>query len=253
LRGLGEEKVARLLFAINEDEKETIVDTSGEEKLVQALSIYFQLMNLVSENAAVQFRRKLENRLGADSIRGSWAETFSKWRQSGLSQQQIADILPNIHLMPVLTAHPTEAKRVSILELHRELYLLLVKKENIIWSETERNVIDELYHAMLERWWRSGEVYLEKPDVASERSAVMHYFTKVFPEALAMSDKRLKFVWELNGFDPVTMKDPDNYPLITFGSWIGGDRDGHPYVTAEVTRETLGIHRQAALDILEQQ
>jgi phosphoenolpyruvate carboxylase len=253
LHNLGEDKVAHLLFSINEEEKETIVDASGEDKLVQALSIYFQLMNLVSENAAVQFRRKLENRLGASSIRGSWAETFHKWKQKGLSEQKIAAILPNIHLIPVLTAHPTEAKRVSILELHRELYLLLVKKENIIWSETEKNVIDELYHAMLERWWRSGEVYLEKPDVASERSAVMHYFTKVFPEALAMSDKRLKHVWELNGFDPLVMKDPDNYPHITFGSWIGGDRDGHPYVTADITRETLGIHRMAALDILEQQ
>ena len=253
LRGLGEEKVARLLFAINEEDRETTAGSSEEDKLVQALSIYFQLMNLVSENAAVQFRRKLENRLGAGSIRGSWAETFSKWKKRGLTQQQIAGLLPKIHLMPVLTAHPTEAKRVSILELHRELYLLLVKKENIIWSETERNVIDELYHAMLERWWRSGEVYLEKPDVASERSAVMHYFSKVFPEALAMSDKRLKHVWESGGFDPLTMKDPDNYPVITFGSWIGGDRDGHPYVTADVTRETLGIHRQAALDIIEQQ
>lgn len=253
LRGLGEEKVARLLFAINNSGKETNVETTDENKLIQALSIYFQLMNLVSENAAVQFRRKLENRIGAEHIRGSWAETFKKWKQKGLTEQQISALFPQIHLMPVLTAHPTEAKRVSILELHRELYLLLVKKENIIWSETERIALDELYQAMLERWWRTGEVYLEKPDVAAERSAVMHYFTKVFPEALALSDKRLKQVWESNGYNPKTMKDPDNYPLITFGSWIGGDRDGHPYVTAGITRETLLIHRQAAISILEKQ
>ncbi|MFW9598749.1 MAG: phosphoenolpyruvate carboxylase [Paludibacter sp.] len=253
LRGLGEEKVAGLLFSINYFDKETNVETSDEDKLIQALSIYFQLMNLVSENAAVQFRRKLENRSGAENIRGSWAETFKRWRQRGLTQHQISKLLPQIHLMPVLTAHPTEAKRVSILELHRELYLLLVKKENIIWSETERVALDEMYQSMLERWWRSGEVYLEKPDVASERSAVMHYFTKVFPEALALSDKRLKHVWEYNGYDSQTMKDPDNYPLITFGSWVGGDRDGHPYVTAEITRETLLIHREAAISIIETQ
>lgn len=251
LEGLQEDIVAKMLFVIHAEEREIAIDESAQDKLVQALSIYFQLMNLVEENAAVQFRRRVENSVGAEHIRGSWAETFSKWEQQGLSQQQMAELLPRVQVKPVLTAHPTEAKRVSILELHRELYLLLVKKENVIWSETERQVINDTFHAKLERWWRSGEVYLEKPDVSSERSAVMHYFTKVFPEALALSDQRLKYTWQACGYDPAIMSVPENYPTLSFGSWVGGDRDGHPYVTAQVTRDTLMIHRKAALQLIE--
>ena len=161
LSGLSEELVARMLFQISEEDKEVAEEVGQREKLVQALSIYFQLMNLVEENAAVQFRRKVENRVGAEYIRGSWAETFIRWKNAGLTEEQIASILPQLQIQPVLTAHPTEAKRVSILELHREFYLMLVKKENAIWSETELQVIEESFHALLERWWRSGEVYLQ--------------------------------------------------------------------------------------------
>ena len=256
LKDLNEELVARMLFEISEEEKvvaEEKEEVARREKLVQALSIYFQLMNLVEENAAVQFRRKVENKIGAEHIRGSWAETFVRWKKAGLTEDQIASILPQITVQPVLTAHPTEAKRVSILELHREFYLTLVKKENAIWSETELQVIEESFHALLERWWRSGEVYLEKPDVSSERSAVMHYFSKVFPEALALSDKRLKYAWLAAGFSPARLSEPEHYPTLTFGSWVGGDRDGHPYVTSQVTSDTLTLHRQAAIQLIETQ
>lgn len=253
LKDLKEDALVKLLLVVNELDKAETIGKIPDEKLVQALSILFQLMNLVEENAATQYRRKLENRLGASYIRGSWAETFTKWQKQGLNEKQIAGLLTKVHIMPVLTAHPTEAKRTSILELHRELYLLLVKKENVIWSETERQVINENFRALLERWWRSGEVYLEKPDISSERSSVMHYFTKVFPEVLKLSDERLKYTWKSFGFDKKKLREPEQYPKISFGSWVGGDRDGHPYVTPEVTRETLIEHRNAALELIESQ
>lgn len=253
LKDLKEDALVKLLLIVNEMDKAETIGKIPDEKLVQVLSILFQLMNLVEENAATQYRRKLENRLGASYIRGSWAETFTKWQKQGLNEKQIAELLTKVHIMPVLTAHPTEAKRTSILELHRELYLLLVKKENVIWSETERQVINENFRALLERWWRSGEVYLEKPDISSERSSVMHYFTKVFPEVLKLSDERLKYTWKSFGFDKKKLREPEQYPKISFGSWVGGDRDGHPYVTPEVTRETLMEHRNAALELIESQ
>lgn len=253
LKDLKEDALVKLLLVVNELDKAETIGKIPDEKLVQVLSILFQLMNLVEENAATQYRRKLENRLGASYIRGSWAETFTKWQKQGLNEKQIAELLTKVHIMPVLTAHPTEAKRTSILELHRELYLLLVKKENVIWSETERQVINENFRALLERWWRSGEVYLEKPDISSERSSVMHYFTKVFPEVLKLSDERLKYTWKSFGFDKKKLREPEQYPKISFGSWVGGDRDGHPYVTPEVTRETLMEHRNAALELIESQ
>jgi phosphoenolpyruvate carboxylase len=249
LQDLHENSMASLLTLA--EQGDTKIDLEGDlDKRIQTLSILFQLMNLVEENAAVQFRRRMENEISPTSIRGSWAETFDRWKRQGLGEDEIAPLIRKLRLIPVLTAHPTEAKRISILELHRELYLLLVKKENQIWTETEKKAIDDTINALLERWWRSGEVYLEKPEISSERSNVMHYFTRVFPEALRISDQRLRYVWEANGFDPDKLSAPEHFPQIRFGSWVGGDRDGHPYVTAEVTAITLREHRKAALDLL---
>jgi Phosphoenolpyruvate carboxylase len=252
---LKEGEVAKILHLLEESQQENLESASDipDEKLVQALSILFQLMNLVEENSSVQNRRKIENHVGPDAIRGSWGETFEKWKNQGVSEDQIAVLLPTLRIMPVLTAHPTEAKRISILELHRELYLLLVRKENIIWTMMEKDTIDDSIKAILERWWRSGEVYLEKPTIGSERSNVMHYFSKVFPEALKISDKRLKFTWKSYGFDAKRLSLPEQYPIIDFGSWVGGDRDGHPYVTAEVTKITLLEHRREALQLIKKQ
>ena len=112
--------------------------SSKAEQQIQALGIGFQLMNLVEENAAVQFRRQLEKHLGPASIRGSWAETLEQARNQGIKEAQLAEMLSEISVRPVLTAHPTEAKRVTILELHRELYLLLAKLENQVWAPSER-------------------------------------------------------------------------------------------------------------------
>lgn len=248
-----DEKAVALTLSLVEDsisEHKDIESDIPDEKLIQALSILFQVMNLVEENAGVQSRRKLENLLGPSSIRGSWGETFEHWINKGVSEDQIASLLPTLRITPVLTAHPTEAKRISILELHRELYLLLVKKENKIWTQMENLTIDNNMKVLLERWWRSGEVYLEKPSLASERNNVMHFFSKVFPEAVKLSDQRLKYVWASYGFDKKKLNKPEHFPIIEFGSWVGGDRDGHPYVSAEVTRETLLEHRKASLQLV---
>lgn len=247
-----EEAVAATLTLLEDSiaQNKHIESDIPDEKLIQALSILFQVMNLVEENSGVQSRRKLENQLGPSGVRGSWGETFDHWISKGVTENQIAELLPTIRIMPVLTAHPTEAKRISILELHRELYLLLVKKENKVWSCMENQMIDDNMKALLERWWRSGEVYLEKPSLASERNNVMHFFSRVFPEALKVSDKRLKFIWKSYGFSERKLSKPENFPIIEFGSWVGGDRDGHPYVTADITRETLQEHRRAAMQLV---
>ena len=250
LINLDEKAVAALIPSGSDTEDWKGITAAQEEKLIQALSISFQLMNLVEENATVQFRRKLENNQGMHAIRGSWSETFKKLKERGFSQEEIAGVLSKVKVMPVLTAHPTEAKRVSVLELHRDIYLLLLKKENSMWSDSERIAIDDDIKARLERWWRTREIHLQKPDLESERNNVMHYFTKVFPEALKTSDKKLKYSWISAGFDAGLLSEPKQFPVMEFGSWVGGDRDGHPFVSAEVTRTTLQLHRQAALKII---
>jgi phosphoenolpyruvate carboxylase len=228
-------------------------DSILTDKIIQSLSIYFQLMTFVEENAATQYRRKLENQKSIASIRGSWAEVFEIWREQKIVEDDMLRAISQVNIMPVLTAHPTEAKRVTVIEIHRELYLLLVQRENLSLSKLEQNENKEKIINLLERWWRTGEIYLEKPDVSHERANVIYYLSRIFPSVLEKSDQQLKWSWIEMGFSPDKIKNPDIFPKISFGSWVGGDRDGHPFVTPGFTQETLLIHRDYALSIIKTQ
>lgn len=225
----------------------------SSEKIFQSFSIYFQLMTLVEENAATQYRRRMANQEDFTSIRGSWAETFKIWKDKDVSEDEMLKAISKTTVIPVLTAHPTEAKRVTVIEIHRELYLLLVKKENTSLSKLEQTEIKEKIINLLERWWRTGEIYLEKPDIKDERANVIHYLNKVFPTVLKKSDQQLKSSWIELGLNPAKIKNPDFFPKINFGSWVGGDRDGHPFVTPAVTQETLLLQRKTALALIKEE
>lgn len=245
-----------MLSNIEENELSCFIESINEysaisdEKIIQSFGIYFQLMNLIEENGAIQFNRQFEKKYGIEAIRGSWGETLKLWNEQGISQDKMIETIASVELCPVLTAHPTEAKRVTILELHRELYLLLVQNENSTYSQTEKNSIRDKIISLFERWWRTGEIYLEKPDLRDERANVVHYLSTIFPLILEASDLKLKYSWLAMGFDPQKLKNIEHFPKYTFGSWVGGDRDGHPFVTPQITKDTLVIHRKEALNII---
>ncbi len=249
LRSLGEDQLADVI-PLGDEPVSFNHRGIPDEKLAQAIGISFEMLNMVEENAATQFRRQMETQLGLEATRGSWGETLDLWKQQGISEDKILDILPNIRVVPVLTAHPTEAKRLTVLDIHRELYLLLVKMENTVWTPAEQAVIRQDLTSLMERWWRTGEIYLEKPALSDERGNLMHYFVNVFPETLRITDQRLIDAWEKSDYSPGKLQWPEQFPLLQFGSWVGGDRDGHPFVTPEFTASTLQLHRQAALKML---
>lgn len=220
---------------------------------VQAFSISFQLLNTVEENAAVQTRRNFEAANGVGAEPGLWGSSFARLRKEGKSTRELLASLPRLRVEPVLTAHPTEAKRLTVLEQHRALYLLLVKRENAMWTPAEREDMHEETKAALERLWRTGEIQLVKPTVARERDALAYYFLNIFPVALRALDLRLIHAWETSGLRKGALADPAHLPRIRFATWVGGDRDGHPLVTPQVTAETLAILRQNALTLLGKQ
>jgi len=227
--------------------------TPHPRRTAQGYSIAFQLLSMVEENAAVQQRRQLERDGRLAEVSGLWQQNLKRLKERGLSGAQIAEVLPEIRVEPVLTAHPTEAKRATVLEHHRRIYLLLVKRESEVWTPSERREIRESLKLELERLWRTGEIYLEKPDLASERRNAIHYLRNVFPDVLPELDRRLKVAWEEMDFDPALLDPPSRRPRLSFGNWVGGDRDGHPLVTADVTRDTLSMLRANALQLLHDQ
>jgi len=220
---------------------------------VQAFSISFQLLNAVEENAAAQIRRIYEatNSLAAEP--GLFGANLVRLTKAGMSAGEILAALPALRVEPVLTAHPTEAKRLTVLEQHRALYILLVKRENTMWTPAEREDLHEETKAALERLWRTGEIQLTKPTVARERDALTYYFLNIFPIALRALDRRLVRAWIASGLKPSALNDPSQFPRLRFATWVGGDRDGHPLVTPQVTAETFAILRRNALELLSRQ
>lgn len=210
----------------------------------QALSIVFQLLDIVEENTANQFRRRAEDPRQQEGEPGLWQFNLADLRQRGFSEASLRDAMERISVEPVLTAHPTEAKRATVLEHHRAIYLLLVERDNRRFTEVEAAIFRRRLKAALERLWRTGEIRSERPEVESEVQGVLHYLRWVFPDVVELLDQRFQHSWSAAFGTP-----PPNLPKLAFGSWVGGDRDGHPLVTPEVTAQTLVLLRQGALAV----
>ena len=224
-------------------------DQTLTEKDLQLYSIVFHLVNMVEINGAVQARRTIENENLA-GISGLWAKNLQSLKDKGIDAVTIAENLPAIRVEPVLTAHPTEAKRTTVLEHHRELYVLLVMRENVMYTVNEQQNIRHNIKQTLYRLWKTGEIFIEKPDVSSEVRNILHYLVNVFPAIIPVLDRRLLQAWKFVGFDVGILQEKYAFPSISFGNWVGGDRDGHPLVTADVTSETLRQLRLNALVVV---
>jgi phosphoenolpyruvate carboxylase len=247
LTAIGEDKIARLVgqaFASPPTPGERLPPRGS-----QALSMAFQLLNMVEENTVNQVRRMRETVGGPASEPGGWPYQLGLLKEAAFGPADLIRTLPSVHVQPVLTAHPTEAKRASVLERHREIYLMLVERENPTRSPMEQEALRRRIEAGLERLWRTGEVVERSPDVESEIRNTLYYISHVFPGVLPLLTERFRASWEW-AFPGVA---PPGEPRLTLGSWVGGDRDGHPFVTTAITRHALEAARAEALGAIRRQ
>ena len=223
-----------------------------EQKVIHLYSISFQLLNLCEVNWAVQGRRAKQQKQGAESVNGSWAQTFSELKNSGISQDEIIRSLSQLEIEPVLTAHPTEAKRTVVLKNYRELYLQLVLLENPMYTNSERLQIRSEIKEILTKLWFIDDIYLEKLKVETELENMFHYLTSVFPDVFDLHDRQMVHAWDEAGFQTKALHNYRSMPKISLGTWVGGDRDGHPFVTPAITKYTLERLRTEALSLVRQ-
>jgi phosphoenolpyruvate carboxylase len=225
-------------------------DSIPVKKVLHLQALSFQLLNLVEVNGAVQNRRKMEDAQGLQSINGLWSNNLETLKSQGISEKEILEFLPGIRIEPVLTAHPTEAKRPVVLGQYRTLYLLMVRRENSMYTRREQEDIRREIKLSLHRLWLIDDIFLEKPDIHSELNSVIHYLVNVFPLVIPEMDTKFLQAWDEAGFDVKNLNRAEAFPKISFGDWVGGDRDGHPLVTPEITTYTLGQFRLNALNII---
>lgn len=243
-----EQKLVRYIPWLNE--QLALPELENERKVIHLYSICFQLLNLCEVNWAVQGRRKKQQNTGLESINGSWAQTFKELIKQNIPKQTIIDTLSQIDIEPVLTAHPTESKRTVVLKYYRDIYLLLLKLENSMYNDIERHQIRDQIKQILTQLWFVDDIYLEKPKVETELENMIHYLTKVFPEVFDLHDNQLLQAWQEAGFDANDLNNYKSLPKITMGTWVGGDRDGHPFVTPEITFYTLHKLRKEAIKLI---
>jgi phosphoenolpyruvate carboxylase len=212
-------------------------------RTLQAQGIWFQLLAIAEQNRDMRNRREVERARGYEQLRGTFAGVFASAAAAGITGAQIREALSGLRVRPVITAHPTEAKRVTVLERHRRIYLRLLDLESPRWTDRERQELIRAAGNEIELLWLTGELKLAKPTVAHEVAWGLYFFNEnlfdVVPQLFAKVE---------SAFAKQFPDEPFEVPLFfQFGSWIGGDRDGNPYVTSEVTRRTLWETRLASL------
>ena len=218
-------------------------DQSLRIAALQATGIWFQLTKIAEENALMRARRQLETAGGPDQVKGSFSNVLADVAAIGVQPEKVSEMLEHFEVGPTLTAHPTEAKRVTVLEIHRRIYRKLVDLEAQRWTPREREGLIGQLRNDIDLLWMTGELRLERPSLDQEAAWGLHFFREpLFDATSQLYEQFARALHRHYGEDGLQMR-----PFLRFSSWIGGDRDGNANVTSSVTRETLALNRNAAL------
>ena len=208
---------------------------------LQAANIWFQLKKIADENTAVRDRRNTETMDGAECVDGTFAQVMAKIAEHAPDQFESA--VASLSVGPTLTAHPTEAKRITILEIHRRIYRHLVALETQRLTPRERaNRVEDL-RGEVDLLWLSGELRLERPSLSDEIDWGLQFFRdSLFDATPQLFDQFLIGLENTFPTQPRSLR-----PCIKFHSWIGGDRDGNPNVTVAATKSAMARGRDTAI------
>ncbi|MFH1474274.1 MAG: phosphoenolpyruvate carboxylase, partial [Chloroflexota bacterium] len=227
------------------------------EMLARAFSTFFQLANLAEEQERVRALGRRDRAAGGPTG-GSVAAAVVRLAAAGDDGDAIAAAMADLRISPVLTAHPTEARRRTVLVALRRIYGLLDSLDDVRLTPDGDADLRRRLREEITVLWRTADLRLERPTPIDEvRSAMVFFDTTLFtttPRLYRALDAALD---RLTTGLPAgaaasdagrTGTRPPRVPaLLRWGSWIGGDRDGHPFVTAETTLEALRIQADHVL------
>lgn len=227
--------------------REIVSSLSVEDayRITKAFAIYFELTNLAETNHRKRRRRAARMLESKTPVPGSFRGTLVRMRAAGISAAALLEALRKVKVTPVFTAHPTEITRHTIRLKRRRIAAYLEHLDQLPLPDYAAREYESLILAEITALWQTDEVRLNKPTVRDEIHMGLDYFPIVLFETLP----RLFAELEESLRDVYGSKDGVEAPVpLSFGSWIGGDRDGNPFVTAASTREALDMARQVIID-----
>ncbi len=215
------------------------------EQVIRAYTLYFNLVNIAEEDYQHRQRRKAVRKEGYANWKGSFYQTLKEFKNNGVSINELSTLLNSLAFMPVFTAHPTESKRRTISELQRRIFEYIDQLTDPRISEQEEADIIDSLQCQIEILWSTNEVRENRPEVMDEVKHGLHYFKRSIYDAVTINyrylEKAIKRVYGEDELGQAVVRPPS---FIQFGSWIGGDRDGNPFVKPATTQKALRMHSQ---------
>jgi phosphoenolpyruvate carboxylase len=209
--------------------------------LTRAFAFYFELINLAETNHRKRRRMALRLSGGAGRQRGSLQGTLAEMRRVGIGADEALDYLRRVLVVPVFTAHPTEAARRTVMVKRRRIGEFLAELDRVPLAEQEMTRLEDLLLAEITTLWQTDEVRSRRPTVYDEVKMGLDYYNVSIFETLPSLYREIAQALEAAYGVAI---DPLNLPqVLRFGSWIGGDRDGNPFVTPQVTRDAIQLAR----------
>jgi len=224
--------------------RERIAALSVDEirELIKSITLRFHLRNQAEKAEIVRINRRRQREATPYQPRGeSIADAFARLKSRGFSRQSVLDILQRVNIQPTLTAHPTEARRRTLLMNQRQIAELLVSMGDSADADATRQVEQKISRLVL-LLYVTDEVRNERLGVLEEIENSLYFLTEAIWNAVPrilgdVSDAIEQYFGER----------ADVPPLLRYRTWVGGDRDGNPLVTPEITQESIIRHRKAAL------
>jgi len=212
-------------------------------QIIRAFSYFSQLANIAEDQHHI--RRTRAHALAASAPReGTVAHALARARDAAISQSRLESFFTNALVCPVLTAHPTEVRRKSTIDREMEVAHLLAERDRVRLTPEETAANEEALRCAVLTLWQTSMLRGNRLKVVDEVANGLSYYDYAFLGELPRFYAALE--------DQLASTDPawDSFELPSFlrvGSWIGGDRDGNPFVTAEVLRQALGMQSERAL------
>ncbi len=209
--------------------------------LTRAFAFYFELINLAETNHRKRRRTALQLSGETGRQRGSLAGTLAEMRRVGISSDEAMDWLKRVLIVPVFTAHPTEVARRSVMFKRRRIGEFLATLDRIPVPEQDLARLEELIRAEITSLWQTDEVRSRRPTVYDEiKMGLDYYDVSIFATLPNLFREIAEALRASYGLEIEAHMLPQ---VLRFGSWIGGDRDGNPFVTPEVTRDAIQLAR----------